>query len=321
MPERKPPRKPPAGQPTRPAPTSAIPPAAGPLPKEGGRAPGAMPPLGSPVDLGLPSAAANAAESDTRTAPSPGSAPADLPAAPGAPAQEAASAATTASAPPVMAGETFPPAPSTATGGETVVPGSTPRAPVTGGEPATPLAAGRGQGQSTQVAATDAAAADRMRAIPTAEGPPATPPAGAAARVAALIRDQMDILALRVAYDTQELVRVGGEALDPVSIRAMLETLAAALERADVQTFAYTYSRAARPMIPQINDQVLPFQLGLQIGGMVEGILRDTVESQPDWDPALRAAGVQALEQMAAPAKRALLGEPRELVQWQAPRI
>jgi hypothetical protein len=163
-----------------------------------------------------------------------------------------------------------------------------------------------------------------MRPAPEAAPPAPEAPStgtGVAARAAALIRDQIDILTLRVVYDAQELVRVGAEGPDPVTVRAILETFAAALEHGDQQTFAYTYSRAARPNVPQINDQVLPFRIGLQIGGMFEGIMRDAFNENFADDPALRAASVQLLEQMAGPAKRALLGEPRELVQWQAPRI
>jgi hypothetical protein len=146
-------------------------------------------------------------------------------------------------------------------------------------------------------------------------------PADVGARAAALIREQEEVIVMRIMYDTQELVRVGAEALDPVTAHTIVQTFAAALEHGDARTFAYTYSRAARPMVPQINDQVLPFRLGLQIAATIEGILRDTFTQGFAGDPALQAASTHMLAQLSAPAQQALLIEPRELIQWQAPRI
>jgi hypothetical protein len=172
------------------------------------------------------------------------------------------------------------------------------------------------------VAATDAAAAERAQPTAAAEAATDTQvPVDVGARAAALIRDQAEVLVMRIMFDTQELVRVGAHGVDPVTARVILDTYAAALEHGDARTFAYTYSRAARPMVPQINDQVLPFRLGLQIGATIEGILRDTFEQGFAGDPALQAASTHLLAQLSAPAQEALLIEPRELTQWQAPRI
>ncbi len=203
-----------------------------------------------------------------------------------------------------------------------------PTGPPAGG--ASALVAGPSPGSAAMtpsVAAADASAAARAQPAPMPPTPADQPttaagaPADAGARAAALIRDQMPILVTRILYDTQELVRVGAIGPDVVTIRQVLESLAAALERGDPATFGYSYSRAARPNIPQINDQTLPYHLGLQISGMFEAILRDTFNQGFAGDPALRGASVTLLAQMSGPAKRALLGEPRALVQWQAPLI
>src|SRR6476661_4992594 len=146
--------------------------------------------------------------------------------------------------------------------------------PLTAGHPA--VTAG-----SLGLAATDASAADRTRPLgplPDAPGPdktqrlpdlpdaappaPEAAPADVGARAAAAIRDQMEILALRIQYDTQELLRVGAAAPDSVSIRLILDTWANALERGDGQTFAYTFSRAHGTLPEQINDHTLPYNLG-----------------------------------------------------------
>ena len=172
------------------------------------------------------------------------------------------------------------------------------------------------------VAASDAGAAERAQPTAATAAAVDTPvPAEVGARAAALIRDQADVLVMRIMYDTQELVRVGAQGVDPVSARVIVESYAAALEHGDPMTFAYTYSRAARPMVPQINDQVLPFRLGLQIAATIEGILRDTFTQGFAGDPALQAASTHLLAQLSAPAQQALLIEPREIIQWQAPRI
>jgi hypothetical protein len=194
---------------------------------------------------------------------------------------------------------------------------------------------------STSVAAADAAVADRTRPLgplPDAPAPDKTQrlpdlpdaaptdaaqqaPADVGARAAAAIRDQMEPLAMRIQYDTQELLRVGAAAPDPVTIRLILDTWAHALERGDGQTFAYTFSRADGTLPEQINDQVLPYNLVIQIGGYFEAIVRDTLSEAFAGEPALAAASSRLLDELAAPAKRALLGEPRSLIQWQAPRV
>src|SRR5579859_3304815 len=143
----------------------------------------------------------------------------------------------------------------------------------------------------------------------------------AGARAAALIREQMEILTLRILYDTQDLLRPAAHGSDPVTIRQVLATLATALEKGDATTFAYTYSRTARPLQQQINDQVLPYQLGLQISSLFEGIIRDTFNQGFAQDPELRIDSNRLFDQLAAPAKRALLGEPQAIVQWQTPQM
>jgi len=209
-------------------------------------------------------------------------------------------------------------------------PGATdaPAGPAAGGASALVGAASPGSAAMTaSVAAADATAAARAQPAPLPAAPADQPstaagaPADAGVRAAALIRDQMPVLVTRIMYDTQELLRVGAIGPDVVTVRQVLESLAAALERNDPATFGYSYSRAARPNIPQINDQTLPYHLGLQISGMFEAILRDTFNQGFAGDPALRGASVALLAQMTGPAKRSLLGEPRALVQWQAPRI
>jgi hypothetical protein len=290
----------------------------------------------------------------------PGSAPADRPAQPGQTTtdpSETGGSTTIAPAPAVLADQTIPapgagsgPLPAPAhevhpqAGSEanvetrpavTLAPAGGPPAPPPGGSGAaaasatapgsgTPLSAvaAAATGGSTSVAAGDAAAAERAQPTAAAEAAADTQvPADVGARAAALIRDQAEVLVMRIMFDTQELVRVGAHGVDPVTARAILDTYAAALEHGDARTFAYTYSRAARPMVPQINDQVLPFRLGLQIAATIEGILRDTFQQGFAGDPALQGASTQLLAQLSAPAQQALLIEPREIIQWQAPRI
>ncbi|MGI8588645.1 MAG: hypothetical protein ACR2M0_13310 [Chloroflexia bacterium] len=231
--------------------------------------------------------------------------------------------ATETPAPSLLGSQTFAPAAAAQTTAASPAPSPAQPGPAAGGREVLTGSASPGQAMSPAVAAAD------MRAAGEAQPPaqtPTAPPAEAAQtgvgqRAAALIRDQMDVLVLRIFADTQELLEVAAAPPDPVTIRTVLETMASAFERGDGRTFAYTYSRTARPVHQQINDQVLPFGLGLQVGGMFEAILRDTFDQGFASDPALRSASVGLLAEMAAPAKRALLGEPSVLVQWQAPRI
>ena len=71
----------------------------------------------------------------------------------------------------------------------------------------------------------------------------------------------------------------------------------------------------------QINDQTIPYMPGAQLGGHVEGVLRDTISRGFRADAALAEQALALLDEWFSPAYPALLGEPRALVQWQAPRI
>ena len=142
-----------------------------------------------------------------------------------------------------------------------------------------------------------------------------------AEKIAQLWRQQADIIAQRIFMDTQALFGVGAIPPDVVILKSITLTLASALDQGNRASFLYTFGRNAREVSEQINDQTIPFQPGLQLGGHIEGVLRNTVTLGFRADPALHDEAQALLDDWFSPAYPALLGEPRALVQWQAPRV
>jgi hypothetical protein len=141
-----------------------------------------------------------------------------------------------------------------------------------------------------------------------------------AEKVAQLWRQQVDVIAQRIFMDTQALFGVGAIPPDVVILRTIVLNLASALEQGNRASFLYTFGRNSREVSAQINDQTIPYLPGIQLGGHIEGVLRNTVSLGFRADPALRDEAQTLLDEWFSPAYPALLGEPRALVQWQAPR-
>jgi hypothetical protein len=136
-----------------------------------------------------------------------------------------------------------------------------------------------------------------------------------------LWREQVDIISQRIFMDTQALFGVGAIPPDVVVLKTIVLNLASALERGDRAGFLYSFARNSREVSAQINDQTIPYQPGLQIGGHIEGVLRDTVTQGFKADAARLQEAQALLDDWYSPAYPALLGEPRALMQPLAPRI
>jgi hypothetical protein len=134
-----------------------------------------------------------------------------------------------------------------------------------------------------------------------------------------LWREQVDIMAGRIFMDTQVLFGVGAIPPDVVTLKIIILNMAEALERGDRASFLYTFGRNGREVSAQINDQTIPYLPGLQIGGHIEGVLRDTINDGFKADPALRRQAQDLLDEWCSPAYPALLGEPRALMKPLAP--
>jgi hypothetical protein len=168
-------------------------------------------------------------------------------------------------------------------------------------------------------------------------GPPGAPPAHVAGEpvpapaipadapnlptaIGELWREQVDIMAARIFMDTQVLFGVGAIPPDVVTLKTIILNMAEALERGDRASFLYTFGRNGREVSAQINDQTIPYLPGLQIGGHIEGVLRDTINDGFKADPDLRRQAQDLLDEWCSPAYPALLGEPRALMKPLAPR-
>jgi hypothetical protein len=140
-------------------------------------------------------------------------------------------------------------------------------------------------------------------------------------KIAQLWQEQVDIIAQRIFMDTQALFGVGAIPPDVVVLKTIVLNLASALEQGNQTSFLYTFGRNSREVSAQINDQTIPYMPGIQIGGHIEGVLRNTIDLGFRSDRALAEQAQALLDEWFSGAYPALLGEPRTLAKWQAPRI
>ena len=152
-----------------------------------------------------------------------------------------------------------------------------------------------------------------------APAPPADAPSLPIA-IAKVWRTQADVMVQRIFMDTQALFGVSAIPPDVVTLKTIVLTLSDALERGDRGNFLYAFGRNSREVSAQINDQTIPYLPGIQIGGHIEGVLRDTARRAFRADPAQDEAAQLLLDEWFSAAYPALLGEPRTLMQPLAPR-
>lgn len=223
-------------------------------------------------------------------------------------------------APPPPAGATPPPAAPALAPQAGTIPTPVPSPEITSRVPAEPnttlTGTSGGVGQGGPPGSPAAHIAGELVPAPAIPADAATLPEA----IGQLWREQLDVMAARIFMDTQVLFGVGAIPPDVVTLKLIILNMAEALERGDRASFLYTFGRNGREVSAQINDQTIPYLPGLQIGGHIEGVLRDTINDGFKADPAQCQQAQDLLDEWCSPAYPALLGEPRSLMKPLAPR-
>ena len=80
-----------------------------------------------------------------------------------------------------------------------------------------------------------------------------------------------------------------------------------------------TLANLSDAQISQVNDRTLPFKVGSQIAGLLEGLLADSVTRAFKDDPGKQREARVMLERIFQAANEKALAQPKGLVAFQAP--
>ena len=173
---------------------------------------------------------------------------------------------------------------------------------------------------TTQAGAADVKGQDAGIAISTSQaggaGENATSLGGEMGRI---IEEQVDVLAQQMMYHSQMMFGVGALGTDPVNARNSVLVIANALRNGGNSQAVHALSNLGDAQITQVNDRTLPFKMGTQVAGLLEGLLLDTVGRAFKDDPAKQREARTMLERIFQAANERAWAQPKGLIAFQAP--
>jgi hypothetical protein len=147
---------------------------------------------------------------------------------------------------------------------------------------------------------TQNAAATADTAV-SGEAPPAQP-TSLAEDISGIIERNADILAQQLVYHSQMMYGVGAVGMDIVNARNSALVLANALRNNSRGQGEQMLINLGDPQITQVNDGTLPFSSNVQIAGLFEGLVNDTVSRAYADDQARAREAREALAGIFRPA-------------------
>lgn len=140
-----------------------------------------------------------------------------------------------------------------------------------------------------------------------------------AADVAGIIEREADTLAQRLVYHSQTMYGVGAVGVDVVSARNSALVFANALRNNATAQADHTLMNVGESQAVQINDGTLPFKNNVQVAGLLEGLIIDTVARAYAEDPATVRAARTMLDGLFQSANEKMQHQSRALVQLHGP--
>ncbi len=139
------------------------------------------------------------------------------------------------------------------------------------------------------------------------------------ADMARIMEEQVEVIVQRQVYHTQMMFGVSGLGTDPVNARNATLTIAGALRNKTPEIVLYTLVNLGDAQLSQINDQSIPFKFNVQVAGLLEGILIDTINQAYKGDPPRQHEARTMLEQMFIDANEQAETHPKSVLMFQAP--
>ena len=137
--------------------------------------------------------------------------------------------------------------------------------------------------------------------------------------MARIIEEQVDIIVQRQVYHSQMIFGVSGIGTDPVNARNSTLGIAASLRANNPALIKFALVNLGDPQMAQINDQATPFKWNVQVAGMLEGILLDTLARAYKADPARQQEARALLEPIFIEANDEMENQSKSQLSFQAP--
>lgn len=170
---------------------------------------------------------------------------------------------------------------------------------------------------STQAAAGDVKGQDAGVATPL-EGTTG----GAAtlgADMARILVEDADVLAQQMVYHSQMMFGVSAMGTDAVNARNSVLVIANALRNGTNAPAVHALANLGDAQIAQVNDRTLPFKMGTQVAGLLEGLLLDSIGRAYKDDSDKQREARTMLERIFQAANEKAWAQPKGLVAFQAP--
>lgn len=144
-------------------------------------------------------------------------------------------------------------------------------------------------------------------------------PMSLGADMARILEEDVDVLAQQMVYHSQMMFGVSAMGTDPVNARNSVMVIANALRNEASGHAIHALSKLGEPQITQVNDRTLPFRMGLQVAGLLEGLLADSISRAYKEDVDKQREARALLEAIFQEANERTLAPSNALMTAQAP--
>jgi len=137
--------------------------------------------------------------------------------------------------------------------------------------------------------------------------------------MARILVEDADVLAQQMVYHSQMMFGVSAMGTDAVNARNSVLVIANALRNGTNAPAVHALANLGDAQIAQVNDRTLPFKMGTQVAGLLEGLLLDSIGRAYKDDSDKQREARTMLERIFQAANEKAWAQPKGLVAFQAP--
>ncbi len=142
---------------------------------------------------------------------------------------------------------------------------------------------------------------------------------GISADIARILEEDADVLAQQMVYHSQMMFGVSATGTDGVNARNSVLVIANALRNGTDAPAINALANLGDAQIAQVNDRTLPFKMGSQVAGLLEGLLLDSISRALKDDTAKQKEARAKLDEIFQRANDHAWAIPKGLIAFQAP--
>ena len=139
------------------------------------------------------------------------------------------------------------------------------------------------------------------------------------ADIARILEEDAAVLAQQMVYHSQIMFGVGATGTDTVNAHNSVLIIANALRNGASGPAVHALANLGEAQISQVNDRTLPFKMGSQVAGLLEGLLLDSISRAYKDDTGKQREARALLEGIFQEANERAWATPKGLIAFQAP--